>query len=134
MASSRRKKRIPDDEGVGCSMDESRGAASCRFARLGEWRTWARMVLGYALALAYITLTAGLAWLVVGLVSGTWGVPQSQGFHGSWPAYLLLLSFAGSVLTPVLLMTLGILSYGAYLLGQLCWPLPDRAVGDAGSR
>ena len=125
MASNRRKKRVPDDEGEGCGMDESRGAASCRFDRLGEWRTWARMVLGYALALAYITLTAGLAWLVVGLVFGTWGVPQGRGFHGSWPAYLLLLSLVGPILTPVLLMMLGIFSYGAYLLGLLFWPLPD---------
>ena len=83
------------------------------------------MVLGYALALAYITLTAGLAWLVVGLVFGTWGVPQGQGFHGSLPAYLLLLSLTGPILTPVLLMTLGIFSYGAYLLGRLFWTLPD---------
>ena len=125
MARNRRKTRVPDDEGEGCCMDDSRGAASCGFERLAEWRTWGRMLLGYAMALAYVILTAGLAWAVVGLVSGTWGVPKGQGFHGSWPDYLMLLSLAGPILTPVLLMMLGIFSYGAYLLGQLFWPLPD---------
>ena len=125
MADNRHKKRVPDDAAEGRGMDESRGAASCRFDRLGEWRTWARMVLGYALVLAYVTVTATLAWLVVGLVFGTWGVPQGQGFHGSWSAYLLLLSLAAPVLTLVLLMTLGIFCYGAYSLGRFFWPLPD---------
>ena len=125
MASKRYKKRVPDDEAEGRGMDESRGAASCRFDRLGKWRTWARMVLGYALVLAYITLTAALTWLVVGIVFGTWGVPQGQGFHGRWPAYLSMLSLMGPILIPALLITLGFFCYGAYLLGRLFWPLPD---------
>ncbi len=127
MVRSRRQPRIADARAHPRAVDDSQEHALAWFPfdQLGQWRTWARMVLGFALACAYFSLTGALAWLVVGLGSGTWGVPPGQGFHGGWPAYLLVLSLAGAILTPVLIMAAGALGYGAYWLGSLVWPLPD---------
>ena len=129
MADHRHKKRGLDDEGEGHGVDEPRGAACCG-SGLGDWRTWGRMVLGYGLILGYITLTASLSWLIARLVFGTWGVPPGQGLHGSWPNYLLMLSFMGPVVIPVLLFVPAVVSFGAYQLGLACWPLRDPGTGD----
>ena len=130
MVDPQHKKHGLDDEGDG--VDEPRGASCGASNGLGDWRTWARMVLGYGLILGYITLTASLSWLIARLVFGTWGVPPGQGFHGSWPAYLFMLSFMGPILIPVLLLALGFVSFGAYRLGLACWPLRDPGTRDVG--
>ena len=127
MARSRRKPRVSDARAHPRTVDDAQEYALAWFPfdQLVQWRTWARMLLGFVLACAYVSLTGALAWLVVGLGSGTWGVPPGQGFHGSWNTYLLVLSFSGASLTPVLVMAAGTLGYGAYWLGSLVWPLPE---------
>jgi hypothetical protein len=113
-----------DDEDHG--VDEPRGAFCGAFNGLGDWRTWARMLLGYGLILVYISLTASLSWLIARVMFGTWGVPTGQGFHDSGSSYLWFLVLAGPVLIPALLSALGFVSYGAYRLGLMFCPMQDR--------
>jgi len=124
MTDHRHKRRGLDDEGYG--VDDPRGAFCGVFNRLGDWRTWARMLLGYGLILVYISLTASLSWLIARVTFGTWGVPAGQGFHDSGSSYLWFLVLAGPVLIPALLSALGVVSYGAHRLGLVLWPSRDR--------
>jgi hypothetical protein len=124
MVDHRHKKRGADEEGQG--VDEPRGANRSAPSVFGGWQTWARMLLGYGLILAYITLTASLGWCIERILCGTWGVPPGQDFHGSGSSYLLFLSVVSPVLIPVLLLMLGFISFGAYRLGLVFWPTRGR--------
>lgn len=126
MVDPQHKKHTLNDEGDG--VNGPLGASCSTSDGLGDWRNWARMVLGYGLILGYITLTASLSWFFARLVFGTWGVPPGQGFHASWSSYLMFLAVVGPVLVPVLLLVLGFVSFGAYRLGLAFWPIRDTEV------
>ena len=89
---------------------------------LKHWRTWARMLYGFALILAYIVVTTGLTWGVARLIVGSWGVPAGEGFKGSWDLYLFGLAVIGFILTPLVLMAGALFGWWAYRLGEEWWP------------
>lgn len=110
------------------------GPAQCEVLDFGPYglmdrRTWARMLFGFVLVLAYILVTTGLAWGVAGSILGTWGVPAGEGFQGSGALYLLVLAVFGFFLIPIALMAVALFGWWAYRLGEFFWPLsrsPDE--------
>ena len=111
---------------VGAAADEA--AAQCDVLDFGPYglmdrRTWARMLFGFALILAYILVTTGLAWGVARMIVGIWGVPAGEGFQGSYGLYLLTLAGCGFFLTPLVLLAGTLVCWWAYWLGEFFWPL-----------
>lgn len=117
-----------DNDADDCAPHPSEAAVCFDPYGLGDRRTWSRMLLGYVLILAYVGVTTGLAWAIAHWTFGTWGVPAGQELQGSWAMYLMALMIMGGLFTPIALFVLFGISFGAYKLGQMIWPVAAKSL------